>query len=51
MHYTSIYPFDYSDVLDKEKDFVSFGNDKLDEVIAEAVASQVWIQLKKKQPG
>ena len=51
MHYTSIYPFDYSDVVDKEKDFVSFGNDKLDEGIAEAVVSQVWIQLKKKQPG
>ena len=43
MHYTSIYPFDFSDVVDKkpeeEGDFVSFGNDQLDENTAKAIAS------------
>ena len=52
LHYSSIYPFDYSDVVCKAKnDFLSLGNDQLDKDIAEAVASQVWIQLEKQHPG
>ena len=55
MHYTSIYPFDFSDVVDKkpekEGDFVCFGNDQLDENTAKAIASQVWTQIKRKHPG
>lgn len=49
MHYTSIYPFDYGDILWKERgDFLSFGNDRLDDDIAQAVVSQVWTQIKKR---
>ena len=52
MHYTSIYPFDYSDVLwEERKDFVSFGNDLLEENIAKTIVSQVLTQLKKNKPG
>ena len=52
MRYISIYPFDYSDVLWKEKgDFVSFGNDQLEENAAKAIVSEVWTQIKKKHPG
>ena len=49
LHFSSIYPFDYSDILWKEKrDFLSFGNDILDENVAKAVVSQVWTQIEKK---
>ena len=55
MHYTSIYPFDYSDVVEKNPegvgDFVYFGNDQVDEKTAKAVVSQVWTEIKKKHPG
>ena len=53
-HYTSIYPFDYSDLKRKEypgDKFLSFGNDKLDEKQAQAIASQVWMQIQSKHPG
>ena len=49
MHYTSIYPFDHGDILWKERgDFLSFGNDRLDDEIVQAVVSQVWTQIKKR---
>ena len=55
MHYTSIYPFDYSDVVKKRTervgDFVCFGNDQLDEETATAVVSEVWTEIEKKNPG
>lgn len=55
MHYTSIFPFDYSDVLEKkpegEGDFLNLGNDELDENTAKAVVFQVWAQIQKKHPG
>ena len=54
MHYTSIYPFDYSDVVTKTTervgDVVHFGNDQMDEKTAKAVVSQVWTEIKKKHP-
>ena len=55
MHYTSIFPFDYSDVFKKkseeEGDFLHLGNDELDENTAKAVVYQVWAQIQKKHPG
>ena len=54
MHYTSIYPFDYSDVVQKSLgvgDFVYFGNDQVDEKTAMAVVSQVWTEMERKHPG
>ena len=55
LHYTSIYPFDYSDILENkpegEGDFVYFGNDQLDEKTAKAIVSQVWTQIQRKHPG
>lgn len=53
-HYTSIYPFDYSDLETREypgNEFFSFGNDKLDEKQAQAIASQVWMRIQSKHPG
>ncbi|KAJ7387255.1 hypothetical protein OS493_004231 [Desmophyllum pertusum] len=54
-HYSSIYPFDYSDILDKRdgdwEDFVSFGNDQMDENTAKEIISQVWTQIQSKNPG
>ena len=51
-HYTSIYPFDYSDIvagkMDKDADFVSFGNDQMDENTARKIVSEVWTQLQNK---
>lgn len=53
MHYSSIYPFDYSDLSERKpvRDFVHFGNDELDENTARAVTAQVWTQILKKHPG
>ena len=49
LHFSSIYPFDYGDILWKEReDFLSFGNDILDENVAKAVVSQVWTQIENK---
>ena len=51
LHFSSIYPFDYGDILWKEReDFLSFGNDILDENVAKAVVSQVWTQIENKHP-
>lgn len=53
-HYSSIYPFDHSDLRKREypgDNFVSFGNDKLDENTAKTIASQVWMQIQSKHPG
>ena len=53
-HYSSIYPFDYSDLRKRQypgDNFISFGNDKLDKNTAKAVASQVWMQIQSKHPG
>ncbi len=53
-HYTSIYPFDHSDVRRRKYSgdkFVSFGNDPMDENTAQMIASQVWTQLQNKHPG
>ena len=53
-HYTSIYPFDYSDVVHrifKEGDFVNFGNDRMNENTAREIVSQVWMKIKSKRPG
>lgn len=53
-HYTSIYPYDHSDVKQKlwnSPDFVTFGNDLMDETTAKAIVSQVWMKLQRKHPG
>ena len=51
LHFSSIYPVDYGDILWKERgDFLSFGNDILNENVAEAVVFQVWTQIEKKHP-
>ena len=54
-HYTSVYPYDFSDIaagmMDKEKGFISFGNDKMNEDEAKHVVSQVWRQIESKHPG
>lgn len=53
-HYTSIYPYDYSDIVRKKfenDNFVSFGNDQMEEKTAKNVVSQVWAALRKKHPG
>lgn len=53
-HYTSIYPFDYSDVVHRvygAGDFVNFGNDQMDENTASGIVSQVWMKIQSKRPG
>lgn len=52
-HYTSIYPYDNSDILQKLGDgyFVNFGNDQMDENTAKAIISQVWTKIQGKHPG
>lgn len=53
-HYTSIYPFDHSDVRRKKypgDNFISLGNDEVDKNTAQAIASQVWAQIQSKHPG
>ena len=47
LYFSSIYPVDYGDILWKERgDFLLFGNDILDENVAEAVV--FWTQIEKK---
>lgn len=52
-HYTSIYPFDYSDVLHTlgGGDFVEFGNVQMNENTAREIVSRVWMKIQKKHPG
>ena len=53
-HYTSIYPFDHSDVRRRTypgDKFVSLGNDQMNANTAQAIASQVWTQMQNKHPG
>ena len=52
-HYTSIYPFDYSDVVHRTVagDFVNFGNDQMNENTARAIVSQVWMKIQSRCPG
>ncbi|KAJ7387257.1 B4galnt3p [Desmophyllum pertusum] len=51
-HYTSIYPFDYTDITDKGVgNYLSFGNDQMDENTAKEIVSQVWTQIQRKHPG
>lgn len=51
--YTSIYPFDYSDVPHRIyiHNFVNFGNDQMNENTAKAIVSQVWMKIQSKCPG
>jgi len=55
MHYTSIYPFDYTDVVEEKPlpagNFVHLGNEELEENTAQAIVSQVWAQIQRKLPG
>ena len=55
MHYTSIYPDDHGDIVEPKPegvgDFLSFGNDPLDEKTAKAIVRQVWEQIQRKNPG
>ena len=55
MHYSSIYPNDHGDIVESKPDgvgdFISFGNDPLDEKTAKAIVSQVWEQIQRKNPG
>ena len=51
-HYTSIYPFDYTDITDKGVgNYLSFGNDQMDENTAMEIVSQVWTRIQSKNPG
>lgn len=53
-HYTSIYPYDYSDVVHRiydAGDFVNFGNDQMNENTAREIVSQVWMKIQSKHPG
>ena len=52
-HYTSIYPHDHADIMRKRwetDDFVTFGNDQLDENAARKIVAQVWTQIQVKSP-
>ncbi|XP_022808599.1 N-acetyl-beta-glucosaminyl-glycoprotein 4-beta-N-acetylgalactosaminyltransferase 1-like [Stylophora pistillata] len=52
-HYTSIYPHDHADIMRKSwesDDFVTFGNDQMDENAARKIVVRVWTQLQVKSP-
>ena len=55
-HYTAIYPYDYSEIVGSRymygsEDFISLGNNQMDENTAKKIVSQVWTQIESKHPG